>query len=77
MAEPYTPTTDEAREAYSITVINGDVLPERAAEFDRWLASVKADVWDEGVLLLADRHNISVGPDWLRLSNPYRIERGA
>ena len=37
MAE-YTPTTEQVREEYSITVIDGTVLPSRAKAFDRWFA---------------------------------------
>jgi hypothetical protein len=44
VADEYTPTTDEVCEAYSITVIDGSVLPERAAEFYRWLAAHEAEL---------------------------------
>lgn len=43
MAE-YTPTTEQVREEYSITVIDGTVLPSRARAFDRWLAAYEAEV---------------------------------
>ncbi|MFJ4107906.1 hypothetical protein [Oerskovia enterophila] len=44
MADEYTPTTDQVREEYSITVIDGTVLPSRARAFDRWLAAYEAEV---------------------------------
>lgn len=82
--DEYTPTTDEVREAYADSRWDqyNDLHPwgEFAGNFDRWLAAEKAkwqaEAWTEGVLLVASRHNISVGPDWLRLSNPHRIEEG-
>ena len=39
----YTPTTEEVRNRYL-----SEVFPEDEAEFDRWLAEVKAQAWDEG-----------------------------
>ena len=54
-ASGYTPTTEEVRGAYQGQLIKvGDnayqLIDENnaTAEFDRWLAEVKADVWDEG-----------------------------
>ena len=38
MSNGYTPTTKEVREEYSITVIDGTVLPSRARAFDQWFA---------------------------------------
>jgi hypothetical protein len=45
----YTPTTGEVRGWYLGLGIAGraELSSECANEFDRWLASVKADVWDE------------------------------
>lgn len=37
----YTPTTEEVRTAWYQLTINVD-------SFDRWLAQVKAEAWDEG-----------------------------
>lgn len=50
----YTPTTDEMRDVYTwdrcVKHGRDDSLDTRTfrADFDRWLASVKADAWDEG-----------------------------
>ena len=41
----YTPTTEEIRAGYS-TATYDDAKAE--AEFDRWLAEVKAEAWQEG-----------------------------
>lgn len=38
----YTPTTEEVRSAWM------DGLSSLGAEFDRWLAEVKAQAWEEG-----------------------------
>lgn len=51
MSSEYTPPTEEVREAYQMT---GDGLDfrvfaaRRGEEFDCWLASVRAEAWDEG-----------------------------
>lgn len=52
----YTPTTDEVREEYVYGAqevdLDGQVVvsfDEADARFDRWLASVKAEAWDEVV----------------------------
>ena len=67
----YTPTTEEVRNRYL-----SEVFPEDEAEFDRWLAEVKAEAWDEG-------HDAGVQLERLRNSefpygtvnaNPYREE---
>lgn len=41
----YTPTTADVFECYDWW---RDFYPRARAEFDRWLASVKAEAWDEG-----------------------------
>lgn len=49
----YTPTTEEVRETYAdahcpdLYVGHEDSCPADP-EFDRWLATVKAEAWDEG-----------------------------
>lgn len=61
----YTPTTEEVRNRYL-----SEVFPEDEAEFDRWLAQVKAQVWDEGhtrCFHVENPHNPVKG-------NPYREE---
>lgn len=47
----------------------------QAAEFDRWLAEVKADAWDEGHDAATDEAPDGVWPDaWIDAHNPYRQE---
>lgn len=46
----YTPTTEQVRSAWAYfrNVSQADTTyPEALAQFDRWLADIKADVWDE------------------------------
>lgn len=74
----YTPTTEEVAAQYRASaqtrplgVTYTEALMARRAEFDRWLASVKAGAWSEG-------HSQAVAnlawPDE-RKSNPYRSEQ--
>ena len=48
-----------------------EVSNERDAEFDRWLAEVKAQVWEEGTLACLDTHHLPVEDSKLP-RNPYR-----
>ena len=41
----YTPTTEEIRADYCLLA---DVSRPRQLQFDRWLAEVKAQAWEEG-----------------------------
>jgi hypothetical protein len=65
----YTPTTEQVKASVLIRAIDVAGGGEHfkinavAAKFDRWLAGVKADAWDEG---LSRGLNLSVDP------NPYR-----
>ncbi len=50
----YTPTTEEVREVYRGCLVQTDTNiysfvdeAQADAEFDRWLAEVKAQVWDD------------------------------
>ena len=69
----YTPTTEEVRKNYWVgtafsknAMRTADKILEYEA-FDRWLAEVKADAWDEGWL-----HNVD-DRIWSSLhDNPYR-----
>jgi len=67
----YTPSTRRVRAAY-VHGVGGSTWYEGKAEslqkdFDRWLAEVKADAWDEGWL-----HNVD-DRIWSSLhDNPYR-----
>lgn len=59
----YTPTTEDIRAGWEYaTAVIGD---EGTAQFDRWLAEVKAQAWEEGNLAE------DIGPS-MRASNPYR-----
>jgi hypothetical protein len=70
----YTPTTAEVSHRYMLGAWeeSGDTSGDDVAQFDRWLASVKADAWDEGQ-----------DAGWLNYSaysppvieNPYRGEK--
>lgn len=47
----HTPTTEDVREWYAETIDMYESAhrdPKRVAQFDRWLAQVKAEVWDQG-----------------------------
>lgn len=58
----YTPTTKEVRLDYA----PAKTFPADAEEqFDRWLAEVKAQAWEEGMLVGQDNYYGSP-------SNPYR-----
>lgn len=49
MSEPYTPDTETVREQYTREQPpHIGTVSSKCAEFDRWLAGVKADAWDEG-----------------------------
>ena len=69
----YTPKTKDVREAYIDDQMRGEfgrLMGETPGEFDRWLASVKAEAWDEGVMAEENRKVAeSVGP------NPYQGEQ--
>ena len=44
----YTPTTEEVRKGYAGALYLSEVPRDRSEEFDRWLAEVKEQAWDEG-----------------------------
>ena len=57
MSEPHAPTTEDVKqrwlEAHRVPASLGSeqighLRQQRLAEFDAWLAGVKADAWDEG-----------------------------
>jgi hypothetical protein len=58
----YTPTTEEVRTGYSTATYDDDKAGE---EFDRWLAEVKAQAWEEGY---AEAERSPATTAW----NPYR-----
>ena len=53
------------------------VIEELEAEFDRFIARIKAEAWDEGWFTAADEARGDVWfPAWGRQTNPYREEAG-
>lgn len=64
----HTPTTEEVRTAWYQLTINVD-------SFDRWLAEVKAEAWDEGwdAGLQHWWYGLSMHGEF-RTDNPYRAE---
>ena len=64
----YTPTTEEVRRVYAIDSYSDARNAMRGERFDRWLAEVKADAWEEGYAAGdADAHT----KDRLDRYNPY------
>ena len=53
----YTPTTEEVIGLRSLLTENG-----MAEEFDRWLAEVKAEAWEEGQLALLEYMGVPLYP---------------
>ena len=71
----YTPTTEEVRAAYEGQLIKigenrFEFIDEAQAhsEFDRWLAEVKAQAWQEGW---------DTKPPYQEINNPYRQGEGS
>jgi len=69
----YTPTTEDIRAGWEYaTAVIGD---EGTAQFDRWLAEVKAQVWEEG-FDAGERdvheHELTHWDDSDCIQNPYR-----
>ena len=60
----YTPSTEEVREQW-LELWTYD----RDAEFDRWLASVKAEAWDEVAAIVENCHDCLT---YSGVKNPYR-----
>lgn len=75
----YTPTVGELRQAYveasGASMAQESYYAEQLAEFERGIARVKAEAWDEGVAKGSE-----VGADAITLNpmhaNPYRDEAG-
>lgn len=67
------PTTEYVRHFYaSGRWADGVGQSDTEPEFDRWLAGVKADAWDEGfeaVPSVTDWHRNTI-----KKSNPYRVQ---
>jgi hypothetical protein len=60
----YTPTTEEVRNLFSWDNHEGEMNAK--AGFDRWLAGVKAEAWDEGYVSSDDYYG--------EHDNPYQGE---
>lgn len=77
----YTPSTGDMRHYWVVQgVKRQSKRAKRAAEFDRWLAQVKAEAWEEGAnsIFLANWHCCRARSTAIALSsspdNPYRKE---
>ena len=44
----YIPTTEEMRERFILGALRRRDLDKEVADWDAWLASVRAEAWDEG-----------------------------
>jgi hypothetical protein len=76
MSVDYTPTTIEVRREYSITVIDGSVLPERAEAFDRWFAEAIAESFAAGQRWGAERAARRIDEQWRHRSDYDRMTVG-
>jgi hypothetical protein len=80
--DDYTPTTEEVRDAWVSNTTESYVLsgPTRwafaEARFDRWLASVRADAWDEGFKQGGPMHDVNYDDPDAHTRNPYRENEG-
>ena len=79
--DDYTPTTEEVRMAYNHWGKYPEFAPDdfdvTGAEFDRWLASVRADAWDEGWAALSEQERLQRADRFhpITRGNPYRGEK--
>lgn len=78
MNEPYAPTTSDFREVWAgfngygglVARPHSVTTDEGYAEFDRWMAKVKAVAWRQGVI---QGHDCTEGPEcW---TNPYEADQ--
>lgn len=67
----YTPTTGNVKNSYAWDIYSASFDDSRDAAFDRWLASVKAEAWDEGAAALY----LSYTSEWPE--NPHRAAPSA
>ena len=65
----YTPTTEEVSGAYNFWLqqCSDETVEEITEKFDRWLAEIKAQAWEEG---FQDGHDSAMGVR--NTDNPYR-----
>ena len=70
----YTPSTEEVRRQYAFGVANETFSSWGDAEkwFDRWLAEVKAQAWQEGTHAMALELQYHFGENHKCVTNPYR-----
>ena len=69
----YTPTTEVIRHALAFPRERlGEPRPIKPEAFDRWLAQVKAEAWNEGHH--AGQHNEHEYRQGRAMTNPYRQE---
>ena len=67
----YTPTTEEVRNLFSWDNAEGEIVAKGG--FDRWLAEVKAQAWEEGITAFDQAIIKDVDDPWSQLpDNPYR-----
>jgi hypothetical protein len=75
----YTPKTKDVRDAYIDDQMRGEfgrLMGETPGEFDRWLASVKADAWDRGRKETSQAFLAGLGDrNIITPLNPYRGEQ--
>ena len=71
----FTPTTEEVRNAL-IRSAPRDEWELRGTQFDRWLAEVKAQAWEEGVRAGENNLRVRQNPGTITTYelNPYRQE---
>ena len=73
--QPYTPDEFNVRMEWVTNGIGSE--DDLNAEFDRFIAKVKAEAWDEGHDAATDEAPDGVWPDaWIDAHNPYRQEAG-
>ena len=75
--DSYTPTVGELRQAYveasGATVAQESYYAEQVAEFERGIARIKAEAWDEGYEAAAKYHSLDTEHGE---PNPYREGEG-
>ena len=74
MSDIYTPDEEQVREQYTQEQPPQiGTVAEKHAEFDRFIARVKAEAWDEGCEALDEAHRWDNAEPWQHLApNPYR-----
>jgi hypothetical protein len=73
----YTPTTAEVSRRYMLGAWeeSGDTSGDDVAQFHRWLASVKADAWDEAAKEISQTQEWHGGSQKYFPRNPWRGEQ--